>query len=95
MIGHLKFFDWGRRYGFIVPDGKLPQDHSENVFVHETAFAQGIKGLVDGAEVEYELIPNYGGKKALSARLTGRAYAPVHPLDRTEARKGAASNYAS
>lgn len=85
MIGHVKFFDWARRYGFIVPDGKLPQDKTENVFVHETAFLNGPKGVVDGAEVEYELIPNYKGKKAMSARLTGRAYAPVREL-----RKGAA-----
>jgi cold shock CspA family protein len=85
LIGHVKFFDWARRYGFIVPDGKLPQDKTENVFFHETAFAKGIKGVVDGAEVEYELIPNYQGKKAMSARLTGRAYAPLH-----EMRKGAA-----
>jgi cold shock CspA family protein len=85
VIGHVKFFDWARRYGFIVPDGKLPQDKTENVFVHETAFINGIKGVVDGAEVEYELIPNYKGKKAISARLTGRVYAAVREL-----RKGAA-----
>lgn len=83
MIGHIKFFNG--RYGFIVPDGKRNQDKEFNVFFHETAFREGTKGLIDGAEVEYELIPHITDKKALSARLTGRAYAPVR-----EMRKGAA-----
>lgn len=85
MIGHMKFFDWARRFGFIVPYGKLPQDKAENVFVHESAFANGLKGLADGAEVEYELIPNYRGKKAMSARLTGRVYHPVQELRKVAA----------
>jgi cold shock CspA family protein len=86
LIGHVKFFDWARRFGFIVPDGKLPQDKTSNVFFHENAFPSGIKGIVDGAEVEYELIPNYSGNKAISARLTGRVYAAVR-----EMRRGAAN----
>jgi cold shock CspA family protein len=85
LIGHVKFFNVTLRYGFIVPEGKRPQDKADNVFFHETAVTNGIRGPIDGAEIEYELIPNYGGKKVLSARLTGRVYAPV-----AEMRRGAA-----
>lgn len=78
MIGHIKFFDIGRRYGFIVPEGKRAQDKADNVFFHESAFKAGLNGhKLDGAEVEYELIPNIQDKKALSARFTGRRYAPA------------------
>lgn len=85
MIGHVKFFDPGRRYGFIVPDGKRARDKEDNVFFYETAITTGVRGVIDGAEVEYELIPHVKDAKALSVRLTGRAYAPVHEL-----RKGVA-----
>ena len=90
MIGHIKFFNPAARYGFIIPDGTLGKDKTQNVFFHESAFREGIRGVVDGAEVEYELIPHLKDKKALSARLTGRAYAPVTELRKNELRKGAA-----
>lgn len=85
MIGHVKYFDVRGRYGFIIPDGKRPQDKAD-VFFHETKFDGGIRGTIeDGTEVEYELIPNIRDQKALFVRATGRRYAPVHEL-----KKGAA-----
>lgn len=84
MIGHVKFFNIGRRYGFILPDGKTYKDRAD-VFFHEDTVEGGIRGTIeDGTEVEYEVIPTNKGK-ALTVRRTGRAYAPIHEL-----RKGAA-----
>jgi cold shock CspA family protein len=86
VIGHVKFFNVVKRYGFIVPDGKQAKDKSENVFFHETNFEGGIRGTIeDGTEVEYELIPHLRDKKALFVKATGRRYAAVHQL-----KKGAA-----
>jgi len=80
VIGHVKFFNG--RYGFIIPDGKRPKE--DNVFFHETAFVNNAKGgIEDGAEVEYELIPNRrNDPKAFTVRFTGRRYAPVHELQK-------------
>jgi cold shock CspA family protein len=75
VIGHVKFFDMRKRIGFIIPDGKTYRDKAD-VFFHESKFEGGIRGSIDeGAEVEYELIPNLKDQKALSVRFTGRRYA--------------------
>jgi cold shock CspA family protein len=77
LIGHVKLFKKGPRYGFIIPDGKTYRDKAD-VFFHESNIDGGVSGtLEEGTEVEYEVIPHIRDQKALSVKLTGRRYAPV------------------
>ena len=58
--GTVKFFNTERGYGFIVPD-----DGGNDVFVHITAVQKaGYSGLVEGARISYEMMPNRSGKLA-------------------------------
>ncbi|WP_436640533.1 cold-shock protein [Microbaculum sp. FT89] len=61
--GIVKFYNAGRGYGFIQPD-----DGSKDVFVHATALeAAGIRGLVEGQKVSFEVTTDRrSGKTAAS-----------------------------
>jgi len=61
MIGHVKFFDRARRYGFIAPE-----DDSQMVFFHESALLGGECGA--GQEVEFELLPMTPVPRAMAVR---------------------------
>jgi CspA family cold shock protein len=67
--GRVKFFNSGRGYGFIAPDGG-----GSDVFVHvHDAEAAGMKILVAGQSIAYELGPARDGRiKAVKFRLLGR-----------------------
>ena len=67
--GRVKFFNSGRGYGFIAPDGG-----GSDVFVHvHDAEAAGMKILVAGQSIAYELGPARDGRiKAVKLRLLGR-----------------------
>lgn len=77
MIGVVKFYDRGKRYGFIVP-----QDGSKDVFFHETVL-EG-EECKDGQPVKFEF--NHFFPKEKPRALS------VIPLGKVqEMRKGAAS----
>jgi CspA family cold shock protein len=58
--GTVKWFDAARGYGFIAPEGG-----SKDVFVHISAVQQaGLRGLVEGQRVGYELAPAEKGRTA-------------------------------
>lgn len=61
--GTVKFYNATRGYGFIQPD-----DGSKDVFVHATALeAAGIRGLVEGQKVTFEVTTDSrSGKTAAS-----------------------------
>jgi cold shock protein len=67
--GRVKFFNTDRGYGFIAPDGG-----GSDVFVHvHDVEAAGMKILVAGQSVEYEVGPARDGRiKAVKLRLLGR-----------------------
>jgi hypothetical protein len=83
-VGHIKFFNErkdlpeeereGRRWGIIIPEGAGPHERSKHVFFYEDVL-QATKSVVAGAEVEYEVIPNFPAKKAMSVKVLGRSYA--------------------
>jgi cold shock protein len=56
--GTVKWFNAQKGYGFIKPD-----DGARDVFVHISAVERaGMKGLVEGQKVKYELQPGRDGK---------------------------------
>jgi CspA family cold shock protein len=58
--GTVKWFDPIKGYGFIQPS-----DGSRDAFVHISAVERaGLKGLREGQEVEYELVPGRNGKSS-------------------------------
>ena len=66
--GTVKWFNPTKGYGFI-----LPQDGSNDVFVHISAVQQaGLQSLDEGQAVEYELVPGRNGKtSAENLRVRG------------------------
>jgi CspA family cold shock protein len=62
--GSVKWFNATKGYGFISP-----KDGSKDVFVHISALeASGIKNLVEGQQVSFEIVNNNG--KFAAANLT-------------------------
>ena len=68
--GRVKFFNTDRGYGFIAPDGG-----GSDVFVHvHDVEATGMKILVAGQSVEYELGPARDGRiKAVKLQVLARS----------------------
>jgi len=63
MGGTVKFFNGERGYGFIKPD-----DGGRDVFVHITAVERaGLKSLVEGQRISFDVEPDKKGKGPLSA----------------------------
>jgi superfamily II DNA/RNA helicase len=63
--GSVKFFNSGRGYGFITPDGG-----GKDLFVHFSAIAhEGFKTLDNGARVAYEVREGRNGHEAFDVRV--------------------------
>ena len=67
--GTVKFFNPGRGYGFITPDGG-----GTDLFVHFSAIVHdGFKTLDNGARVAYGVRDGRNGKEACDVRVVPRA----------------------
>jgi CspA family cold shock protein len=63
--GTVKWFDLGKGFGFIVPDGGGP-----DVFVHiSTVQKAGFNSLVEGAKVDFDVVENRGKQAAGNLRV--------------------------
>jgi cold shock protein len=63
--GTVKFFDAGRGYGFIKPDGG-----GRDIFVHITAVEQaGLQSLDEGQRVSYEIEADKRSKRPKAVAL--------------------------
>jgi CspA family cold shock protein len=63
--GTVKWFNTTKRFGFIQPD-----DGSKDVFVHMSAIEKaGLRGLIEGQKVEYELKEDKGKMAATELRI--------------------------
>ena len=57
--GKVKWFNAVKGFGFIEPD-----EGGSDVFVHITAVQEaGLKGLGEGQQIEYELLPAKNGRE--------------------------------
>jgi CspA family cold shock protein len=64
--GKVKWFNDSKGYGFIECEG------SEDVFVHFAAIeGEGYRTLQEGAEVEFEIVPDTKGPRAENVRVIG------------------------
>ena len=63
VTGTVKWFNEEKRYGFITPD-----DGGQDLFVHQTALSDGIRGLTDGVKVEFEPESGPKGPKAVNVK---------------------------
>lgn len=64
--GTVKFFNSGKGFGFITPDGG-----SKDVFVHVSALeASGIRTLLDGQKVTFDVEPDRMGKGPKAVNLS-------------------------
>lgn len=62
--GTVKWFDDYKGWGFLVPD-----DGGEDCFVHHTCIAgDGYRTLANGARVEFDLIRDGKGPRAMNVR---------------------------
>ena len=65
VIGHVKFFNKSKGYGFIAPN-----DGSSDVFVHITALEKaGIDNLKEGQKVSFEVKMHRGKTAADNVQL--------------------------
>jgi CspA family cold shock protein len=63
--GTVKWFDVGKGYGFIVP-----HSGGSDVFVHISAVQNaGFNGLVEGAEVDFDVVENRRKQAAGNLRV--------------------------
>lgn len=64
-IGRVKRFDEKKGYGFIVCD-----EHPQDIFVHYSDIleVEGFKTLVQGEEVEFDLVDGGKGLKAANVK---------------------------
>ena len=65
--GSVKFFNSGRGYGFITPDGG-----AKDLFVHFSVIIdEGFKTLDNGARVSYQVRDGRNGQEAFDVRVVG------------------------
>ena len=63
-IGTVKFFNTSKGFGFIAPEGG-----GKEVFVHATAVeAAGMRTLVEGQKVSFDIQPDARGSKATNLK---------------------------
>jgi CspA family cold shock protein len=63
-IGTVKFFNEGKGFGFIAPEGG-----AKDVFVHATAVqAAGMNTLNEGQKIAFDIQPDARGAKAVNLR---------------------------
>lgn len=63
--GTVKWFNPEKGFGFI-----LPNDGGKDIFVHRTAVeAAGLRGLADGAKVQYDLEDKNGKVSAVNLQV--------------------------
>jgi len=63
MRGTVKWFNSGKGYGFITPE------EGDDVFVHFSAIVmEGFKTLNEGDSVEFEIITDEKGAKAINVK---------------------------
>jgi CspA family cold shock protein len=63
-IGTVKFFNSGKGFGFISPEGG-----AKDVFVHATALeAAGMSSLAEGQRVSFDIQPDAKGSKAVNLK---------------------------
>ena len=61
-IGTVKFFNVGKGFGFIAPEGG-----GKDVFVHASALeVAGMRSLSEGQRVSFEIQPDPRGSKAVN-----------------------------
>jgi CspA family cold shock protein len=64
MQGTVKWFNDGKGFGFITPDGG-----GKDVFVHQTAISSGgFRSLAEGDRVEFETEQGQKGPQATNVR---------------------------
>ncbi|MCW8131920.1 MAG: cold-shock protein [Planctomycetota bacterium] len=62
--GKVKWFNDQKGYGFITPDGG-----GKDLFVHHTAIiAEGFRTLSEGQMVEFDVVEDVKGPKALNVK---------------------------
>ena len=63
-IGTVKFFNSGKGFGFVAPEGG-----GKDVFVHATAVeAAGMSSLSEGQRISFETQPDAKGSKAVNLK---------------------------
>ena len=62
--GTVKWFNEEKRFGFITPE-----DGGQDLFVHQTALADGARSLRDGERVEFEAEQGPKGPKAVNVKV--------------------------
>jgi cold shock CspA family protein len=78
MTGEIKYFDKGRHFGIIIPEGVgvSLKDRDRHVFFYEDVLQGGTPYV--GQQVEYSLNPNCRNPRALNVRLLDKtAYVPI------------------
>jgi cold shock protein len=61
--GTVKWFNEEKRFGFITPD-----EGGKDLFVHQSAIADGSRSLADGTKVSYDAEEGEKGPKAVNVR---------------------------
>ena len=62
--GTVKWFNEEKRFGFITPD-----EGGQDLFVHQTALADGTRSLPDGVKVEFDAEQGPKGPKAVNVKI--------------------------
>jgi cold shock protein len=62
-VGSVKWYDPGKGFGFIMPEGGGP-----DVFVHHSVLPENLELLVEGQQVEYEAESTPRGLKVVGLK---------------------------